>query len=88
MYAFGHISGGHFNPAVTIGLATARRFPWSDAVAYIVTQVIAAVVAAGGVWLIAINQQDQTTDALSAAVSARTATAITLRPCSTSALAS
>ena len=66
VYAFGHISGGHFNPAVTIGLATARRFPWSDAVAYIITQVIAAVVAAGGVWLIAINQQDQTKDALSA----------------------
>lgn len=46
VYAVGAISGGHFNPAVTVGLALARRFPWADVVAYIVTQVIAAVVAA------------------------------------------
>jgi aquaporin Z len=46
VYAVGAISGGHFNPAVTIGLAVARRFPWSDVIAYIVTQVVAAVVAA------------------------------------------
>jgi aquaporin Z len=46
VYAVGAISGGHFNPAVTIGLATARRFPWTDVIAYIVTQVIAATVAA------------------------------------------
>ena len=66
VYAFGHLSGGHFNPAVTVGLATARRFPWKDAVPYIVTQVIAAVAAAGTLWLIAINQKGQTKDALSA----------------------
>ena len=66
VYAFGHISGGHFNPAVTIGLCTAGRFPWKDAIAYIVAQIIGAVVAAGGVWLIAINQRDQTKDALAA----------------------
>jgi aquaporin Z len=45
VYAVGAVSGGHFNPAVTIGLAVARRFPWSDVVAYIVTQVVAAIVA-------------------------------------------
>jgi aquaporin Z len=45
VYAVGAISGGHFNPAVTIGLAFARRFPWSDVIAYIVTQVVAAIVA-------------------------------------------
>ena len=44
-YAVGHISGGHFNPAVTVGLCMARRFPWERAVAYIITQVIAGLVA-------------------------------------------
>jgi aquaporin Z len=46
VYAVGAVSGGHFNPAVTIGLAVARRFPWADVIAYIVTQVVAATVAA------------------------------------------
>lgn len=46
VYAVGAVSGGHFNPAVTVGLALARRFPWSDVIAYIVTQVVAATVAA------------------------------------------
>jgi aquaporin Z len=46
VYAVGAISGGHFNPAVTIGLAVARRFPWSDVIAYLVTQVVASTVAA------------------------------------------
>jgi aquaporin Z len=45
-YAVGHVSGGHFNPAVTIGLAVARRFPWADVIAYVVTQVVASFVAA------------------------------------------
>jgi aquaporin Z len=46
VYAVGAISGGHFNPAVTIGLAVARRFPWADVIAYVVTQVVASTVAA------------------------------------------
>src|SRR6201994_5225811 len=46
VYAVGAVSGGHFNPAVTIGLAVARRFPWVDVIAYIITQVVAATVAA------------------------------------------
>jgi aquaporin Z len=66
VYAFGHISGGHFNPAVTVGLATAKRFAWKDAIAYIVTQTIAAIAAAGVLWLVAINQRGQTKDALAA----------------------
>jgi aquaporin Z len=45
VYAVGAISGGHFNPAVTVGLAMARRFPWTNVITYIVTQVIAAIVA-------------------------------------------
>src|SRR4051795_1427159 len=46
VYAVGAISGGHFNPAVTVGLAMARRFPWPDVIAYVITQVVAATVAA------------------------------------------
>jgi aquaporin Z len=45
IYALGHVSGGHFNPAVTIGLTVARRFPAKDVVVYVATQVIAAVLA-------------------------------------------
>jgi aquaporin Z len=45
-YAVGHISGGHFNPAVTVGLATGGRFAWKDVPAYVVTQVVAGIVAA------------------------------------------
>ena len=52
-YAVGHASGGHFNPAVTIGLAVARRFPWRDVLGYVVTQVVAAAVAALVLWVIA-----------------------------------
>ena len=46
-YAVGYVSGAHFNPAVTVGLAVARRFPWRDVLPYVVTQVIAAAVAGG-----------------------------------------
>ena len=52
-YAVGHLSGGHFNPAVTIGLATGRRFPWRDVAGYVVVQVVAAVVAALVLFVIA-----------------------------------
>lgn len=52
-YAVGHISGGHFNPAVTVGLATAKRFAWKDVPAYIITQVIGGIVGAAVLWVIA-----------------------------------
>lgn len=52
-YAVGHISGGHFNPAVTVGLWAAGRCANKHVVPYIVTQVIAAVVAAAVLWMIA-----------------------------------
>jgi aquaporin Z len=46
-YGLGHVSGCHLNPAVTLGLCSARRFAWKDAPAYIVAQVAGAIVAAG-----------------------------------------
>lgn len=51
-YAFGPVSGGHFNPAVSIGLATAKRFAWKDVPGYIVAQVVGATIA--GAVLLAI----------------------------------
>ncbi|MFK0003360.1 aquaporin Z [Paenarthrobacter sp. NPDC090522] len=44
-YAFGHISGGHFNPAVTIGMAVAGRFPAKNIPAYVVAQIAGAAAA-------------------------------------------
>ena len=52
-YAVGHISGGHFNPAVTIGLWAAGRFKAADVLPYIIAQVIGAIVAAAILYLIA-----------------------------------
>lgn len=55
-YAVGHVSGGHFNPAVTLGLTLARRFAWRDVPAYVVTQVVAAAVAALVLYVVANGQ--------------------------------
>lgn len=52
-YAVGHVSGGHFNPAVTLGLAAARRFPWRDVPAYAGVQVVGATTAAGVLFVVA-----------------------------------
>ena len=52
-YAFGHISGGHFNPAVTVGLATAKRFAWKDAPGYFAAQLVGATIAGGVLYIIA-----------------------------------
>src|ERR1700736_420068 len=52
-YAIGHISGGHFNPAVTIGLWTAGRCANKHVIPYIVAQVIGAIIAAAVLWVIA-----------------------------------
>ena len=44
-YAIGHISGGHLNPAVSVGLCLGRRFPASKLLPYIVAQLIGAIIA-------------------------------------------
>ncbi len=53
IYALGAISGGHFNPAVTVGLATAGRFPSREVPAYVVAQVLGGIVAALALYVIA-----------------------------------
>ena len=53
VYAVGHISGGHFNPAVTCGLVAGGRTPAGDLVPYIVAQVIGAIIAAAVLYAVA-----------------------------------
>jgi aquaporin Z len=45
IYAFGPVSGGHFNPAVTLGLAAAGRFAWRDVAGYVIAQIVGGLVA-------------------------------------------
>ncbi len=52
-YAIGHISGCHLNPAVSVGLVTAKRFPASELIPYIVAQVLGGVAGAGVLYIIA-----------------------------------
>jgi len=53
VYAVGHVSGGHFNPAVTVGLALAKRIEWKHVPTYIITQVVAASLAGLVLFIIA-----------------------------------
>jgi len=52
-YAVGHISGGHFNPAVTLGLWAGNRFDAKDILPYIIAQVLGAISGAGILYVIA-----------------------------------
>ena len=52
-YAFGPISGGHFNPAVTFGAAVGKRLPWNEVLPYWIAQVVGGIAAAGVLFLIA-----------------------------------
>jgi aquaporin Z len=56
VYAVGHISGGHFNPAVSLGLLAGGRFDLRDLLPYIVVQVIAAIAAGGVLYVVASGQ--------------------------------
>ncbi|KAF0858307.1 MAG: aquaporin Z [Mixta calida] len=55
-YAVGHISGGHFNPAVTLGLWAGGRFGLTQVLPYIVAQVLGALAAGGVLYLIASGE--------------------------------
>ena len=57
-YAVGPISGGHFNPAVSLGLAVGGRFPWGELIPYWVAQVVGGFVAAVVLYLIASGKAD------------------------------
>jgi aquaporin Z len=52
-FAIGHISGCHLNPAVSVGLVVAKRFPASDLLAYVVAQVAGGIAGAGVLYVIA-----------------------------------
>jgi len=66
-YAVGHISGAHFNPAVTLGLLAGGRIKAADVAPYIVAQLIGAVLAA---WLLATLASGNGTDAVAAGLGA------------------
>jgi len=66
-YAVGHISGGHFNPAVTIGLLAGGRVKAEDVLPYIIAQVIGAILAA---WLLATIASGNGTDAVAGGLAA------------------
>lgn len=53
VYAFGHISGAHFNPAVTIGLWAAGRFSAKEILPYVISQIVGAIAAAALLYVIA-----------------------------------
>jgi len=57
-YAFGPISGGHFNPAVTLGLAAAGRLPWKDVWGYIVAQIVGGAIGSTIIFLVALFGPD------------------------------
>jgi len=52
-YALGHISGAHFNPAVSLGLWAGKRFPANELLPYIIAQVLGAIAGAGILYIIA-----------------------------------
>src|SRR6185295_3677448 len=57
-YAIGHISGCHLNPAVSIGLVTAKRFPAGELAPYVIAQVLGAIAGAGVLYVIASGKSN------------------------------
>ncbi|XP_057764215.1 aquaporin NIP1-1-like isoform X2 [Salvia miltiorrhiza] len=58
VYSVGHISGAHFNPAVTIAFASINRFSWKQVPAYVAAQVVGSTVAAGTLRLLFSGSHD------------------------------
>ncbi|KAF5184302.1 Aquaporin nip1-1, partial [Thalictrum thalictroides] len=59
VYSTGHISGAHFNPAVTLSFATCRRFPWKQVPPYVVIQILGSVLASGTLRLLFGDKHDE-----------------------------
>lgn len=57
-YAVGGISGGHFNPAVSLGLAVAGKFEWKDFIPYVIAQVVGGILAAAILYFIISGKSD------------------------------
>jgi len=55
-YALGPISGGHFNPAVSVGLAVGGRFSWGELPGYVISQVLGAIMGGGILYVIATGK--------------------------------
>jgi|SRR5579871_178703 len=67
-YTFGDISGGHFNPAVTISMAVNRRMPLKDVVPYLVAQIVGGIIGIAVVWGIVSSSSYQYASAKAAAL--------------------
>ncbi|HUO34938.1 MAG TPA: aquaporin Z [Candidatus Acidoferrum sp.] len=63
VYCLGHFSGGHFNPAISVGLAAGKRFPVSEVLPYIVVQVLGAILASTVLYNIARGKEGFTLSA-------------------------
>src|SRR6186713_2256135 len=57
-YAIGHISGCHLNPAVSVGLVVARRFPAAELVPYVIAQTLGGVLGGAVLYVIASGKSD------------------------------
>ena len=60
-YTVGHISGGHFNPAVSLGLWAGGKFEAKNLLGYVLAQLVGAIAAAGALYLILSNQAEFST---------------------------